>query len=51
MTVWLAILITIVIFLLPSIIFKFVDTKKLGEKIDKATQKMNERTEELKAKK
>ena len=44
------IILLIVIFLLPSIVFKFIDPKKMGKKIDEATQKMNEKTQKLKDK-
>lgn len=37
-------LIILAIFLLPAIIFKFIDPKKLGDKIDQATQKMKDRS-------
>ena len=48
MTTLQIVIILIVIFLLPSIIFKFIDPKKMGKKLDEATRKMNEKTQKLK---
>ena len=40
METWKIILGVVILFFLPAIIFKFVDAKKLGDKIDRATEKM-----------
>lgn len=40
MQIWQIISVTIVILFLPAIFFKFVDAKKLGEKLDSITEKI-----------
>jgi hypothetical protein len=43
---WKIILIVLAVLFLPAIIFKIWDPKKLGDKIDAATKKMQEKTKQ-----
>jgi hypothetical protein len=41
---WQIVLIVIALFFVPTIIFKFIDPKDLGKKLDDATERMKART-------